>query len=242
MMKTVKALVAEFIGTFTLIFIGVGVTVRSGNDIVAVALAHGIAIAVMVSALGAISGGHFNPAVSIGAWIAQKINSLTLLLYWVFQILGAVAGAWLIHYCLTGHPGAGGGGGRAALAAPPLDFFGTPHTSEDLNMIQCAVLEGIGAFFLTMVVFGTAIDKRAPKVGGLFIGLAISMSILCFGPETGAAINPARFLGPAIIEHMKADPSVYVIGPLVGGLLAGIIYGYFLAEKETTVPAPEPES
>ena len=214
-----KALVAEFVGTFALIFIGVGsvVAMGHGSNLVGVALAHGITIAVMASALGAVSGGHFNPAVSFGAWIGHKISTVNLIGYWIAQIAGGVAGAWLLHYCIPG------------------TYAGTPALSG-VSLTQGLILEAVGTFFLVFVVYGTAIDRRAPKVGALFIGLTITVSILCFGPQTGSSINPARYLGPALVEGHMLDAVVYILGPLLGGAVAGVLYNYFLAERDADMP------
>lgn len=208
-----KALVAEFIGTFTLIFIGVGSTIQSSGN-VGPAIAHGVAIAVMISALGAVSGGHFNPGVSFGAWVGHRISTLSLVGYWIAQVAGGVSGAWLIHKVVSG-PG----------------FSGTPALNGVTTPTQGLILEAIGTFFLVTVVYGTAIDKRAPKVGGLFIGLTITICILCFGNFTGSSINPARYLGPALVEGKLDNMLVYIVGPLVGGAVAGVLYNYFFMEK-----------
>jgi len=215
-----KALVAEFIGTFTLIFIGVGSASKDiGAGLVGTAIAHGLAIGIMVSALGAISGGHFNPAVSFGLWIGHHIRTMELVLYWIAQVAGGAAGAFLIIYCL----GSG--------------LSGTPALSDSTNFTQGFVLEAVGTFLLVTAVYGTAVDRRAPKVGGLFIGLTITICILCFGPKTGCAINPARFLGPAIAEHKFDNVAIYILGPLLGGGLAGVLYHYFYGKEGVT---PEP--
>lgn len=218
-----KALVAEFIGTFTLIFVGVGSIVVTGHagansGLVGVALAHGLAIAVMASACAAISGGHFNPAVSFGAWIGHKIRTMDLIGYWIAQIAGGCVGSLLINYTIN----------KAGKGTPVLDAGVSP--------MQGFVLEAIGTFFLVFVVYGTAIDRRAPKMGALFIGLTITISILCFGPFTGCSINPARFLGPAIVSGPLENPLVYIVAPLVGAALAAVIYNYFLGEREADMP------
>lgn len=215
-----KALVSEFVGTFALIFIGMGAVTSAVGPagLVGVALAHGITIAVMASALGAISGGHFNPAVTFGAWVGHKISSLNMLAYWIAQIAGGVIGAWLIHY------------------AVPATAAGTPALNG-VNFTQGFILEAVGTFFLVFVVYGTAIDRRAPKVGALFIGLTITISILCFGPQTGSSINPARYLGPALAEGASlSNALLYVLAPLIGGGVAGVLYNYFLAEQEPGEP------
>lgn len=214
-----KALVAEFIGTFALIFIGMGSVFAtvSGSNLVGVALAHGVTIAVMASAVGAISGGHFNPAITFGAWVGNKISTANWIAYWIAQVLGGIVGAIMIHYCIPG------------------GYHGTPALSG-VNNMQGFILEAIGTFFLVFVVYGTAIDRRAPKVGALFIGLTITVCILCFGNQTGSSINPARYLGPAVAESNYKDALLYLLGPLVGGGLAGLLYNYVLAEPDKDLP------
>lgn len=222
----IKALLAEFIGTFALIFIGVGaVGMAYKGDATAVALAHGLTIAVMVSALGAISGGHFNPAISFGLYLGHRISTLTLVAYWIAQVAGGICGAWLIHFCLSGV--VGGLRGTPGLGVSPA-----------INPMQGAIFEAVGTFFLVLVVYGTAVDHRAPRVGGLFIGLTITLCALAFGPSTGSSINPARFLGPALVEGRFADGvEVYILGPLVGGALAGILYNYVMMDSTPSIEA-----
>lgn len=213
-----KAYLAEAIGTFALIFIGVGAISNQpyGGDLLAVALAHGLTIAVMVSATGSISGGHLNPAVTFGAWVGNKISTPEALKYWIAQLLGAL---------LAGIAASLLFGGVAVLK-------GTPSLS--VSWFQGFALEAITTFFLVFVVFGTAIDPRGPKIGGLAIGLTIALDILAIGPLTGGAMNPARVFGPALAsgsllsfgaiqEHL-----VYWCGPLVGGGAAGLLYGRYL--------------
>jgi aquaporin TIP len=217
-----KALVSEFLGTFALIFFGVGSVALAATHggLVTVALAHGLVIAVMASAVGAISGGHFNPAVSLGAYMGNKISLINLVAYWISQLAGAIVGAWLIHYAFAG----------------VADVHGTPGMIANLSMAQGFTLEAIGTFFLVFVVYGTAIDRRAPKMGALFIGLTITICICAFGPVTGSSINPARFLGPALVEGDMKDVIVYILGPLTGGALAGLLYNYFLADRDPEMP------
>jgi len=213
-----KALVAEFVGTFTLIFIGVGAIAadqitNGALGLTGIALAHGLAIAVMVSATGAVSGGHLNPAVTCGLWSAGKINSPNAIGYIVSQCLGGIAAAALI---------------KMAVPAGPLAVvhMGTPavNVSIGVTTMTALVAEIVTTFFLVFVVCGTAVDKDAPKVGGLFIGLAVTMGILMAGPVSGGAMNPARHLGPALLGGGLQNLWVYWVGPLVGGVLAGTVY------------------
>jgi aquaporin Z len=225
-----KALLAEFIGTFTLVFVGVGtiaVTASIGSvpSLVAVALAHGLAIAVMVSATAAISGGHLNPAVTVGALVTGRISGRQAIGHWAAQIVGGILGAVLILACVP----------HALLAGAG---YGTPAPGVGISSGAAFLMELVLTFFLVFVVIGTAIDARAPKVGGLFIGLAVTMGILVGGPISGAAMNPARFLGPAIVNATQLQYTwLYLIAPLLGGLLAGAVWRFGLATEEATAAA-----
>ncbi len=212
-----KALVAEFIGTFTLIFAGVG-SIAVGAGLVGIALAHGLAIGVMVSATAAISGGHLNPAVTFGAWLGKKIKTGPAIGYVVAQCLGGLVAAWLVTLAIPGQ-------------AMNTARMGVPALGPGVSAGEGVLMEAVLTFFLVFVVYGTAIDARAPKVGGLFIGLAIVLGILCGGPITGAAMNPARHLGPAIIAGDFSQIWIYWVGPLVGGGLAGLVYHNVLEQK-----------
>ena len=211
-----KALWAEFIGTFTLIFIGVGAIASdhlSGGKLglTGIALAHGLAIAVMVSATAAVSGVHLNPAVTIGLLSARKIDVANAIGYVCAQCLAAIVAAFSIKQCIPAH----------ALAAVGM---GTPALGNGITATMGLLTEIILTFFLVFVVYGTAVDKRAPKVGGLFIGLTVALDILMGGPISGAAMNPARHLGPALLGGGLDNIWIYWVGPLSGGILAGLVY------------------
>jgi len=215
-----KALIAEFIGTFTLIFIGVGAI--AGNYInggqtglTGIALAHGLAIAVMVSATAAVSGGHLNPAVTIGLFAARKIDAVNAVGYVLAQCLGGIVAAGLIKFCVP----------AMALAAVGM---GTPAVGAGVLVSMAFITEIILTFFLVFVVYGSAVDKRAPKVGGLFIGLTVALDILMGGPISGAAMNPARHLGPALLGGGLQNIWLYWLGPVIGGILAGVSYKRYL--------------
>ena len=203
--------VAEFVGAFTLIFIGGGAGIVSGNDIVAVALANGLAIGIMVTNLGHISGGHFNPAITLGVFATRRITLRLAVAYWVSQLAGAIVAAlglrWLVHK-------------HAFLAA-------VPHGAR-IGVGRGLVLEMVMTFFLVWAVFATAIDPRGAfkAVAGLAIGLTISIDVLFGGPLTGAAMNPARAFGPELVGNFWAQGWIYWVGPAVGGLVAAVGYDW----------------
>lgn len=223
MVRIWQQAVAEFIGTFALIFVGAGsVVVLAGlgadAGLVGIALAHGLVIAVMVTALGHISGAHFNPAVTVGAWIAGKIESSRAVVYLIAQLAGGLAGAFLLRVALP----------ENLWSASKL---GTPVINTAfLTPTRALLLEGILTFFLVFVVFAVAVDDRGAfsKVAGLPIGFVYTFDILMGGLLTGAVLNPARHFGPALAsgEFVPSD-WIYYVGPLAGGVLAAVVY-YFV--------------
>jgi len=211
-----KPLLAEVIGTFTLIFAGAGAIImdqatKGGVGLLGISLAHGLAIAVMVSALGAVSGGHFNPAVTCGFLASGRMKVGRGVTYIVAQLCGAALGAAALW---STYP-------HDAASAVHL---GTPALASGVSTGAGILLEAIGSFFLVIVVFGTAVHPQAPRLGGLAIGLTITMDILAFGLLTGAAMNPARAFGPALVAGDWANQLVYWIGPIIGGAAAGWLY------------------
>ncbi|KST68234.1 MIP/aquaporin family protein [Mastigocoleus testarum] len=216
-----KALIAEFIGTFALIFIGVSAIAANqitegAVGLTGIALAHGLTIAVMVSATAAISGGHLNPAVTFGAWLTGKIDAINAGGYVICQCLGGIFAASLV---------------KLSISSEVLKTIkmGTPTLGTGVNPINGVVMEFFLTFFLVFVIFGTAIDRRGPKVGGLFIGLTVVLDILAGGPITGAAMNPARHLGPALLGGEIGNFWLYWVGPLCGGAVAALLYHHSLA-------------
>ena len=222
MYSLTQKLFAEFVGTFTLIFIGVGsicadqylrASGQSGAGLLAIAAAHGLAIAIMASAVGHISGGHFNPAVTIGFWVTKRLGTTQTLCYWIAQLAGATAAAYLIIAILPDS------------VWRPVGL-GTPDLASDFTRMHGMLLEAATSFLLVWVVFATAADAKGAfnKIAGFAIGLTVTMDILFAGPFTGAAMNPARAFGPALASHHWANHGVYWVGPLFGGVLAGVIY------------------
>ena len=212
-----RAYFAEFVGTFALIFIGVGsiamdYLTKGHVGLTGIALAHGFTIAVMASATAAVSGGHLNPAVTFGVWVTRRIGTANALGYWISQCAGAIAAAALLHVAIP----------AGALAAVDV---GTPAPGRGIGGGQALVIEAVLTFFLVFVIFGTAIDPRAPKVGALFIGLTVALDVLMGGPLTGAAMNPARWLGPALVGGGGLGNAwIYWFGPLAGATVAALVY------------------
>ena len=224
-----KAAVAEFVATFALVFVGAGAVILASSgtlDLLGVALAHGLVLAIMVSVTGHISGGHVNPAVTIALWTAGKVTSLRTVVYVVAQLLGAVVGALLLRYVVGGEAFEAAGGG-------------TPALGPGISVGKGIVIEAILTFFLVFAVFGTAVDIRGPwnKTGGFTIGLVIAFDIIAFGPYTGAAMNPARWFGPALVAGVWNDSLVWIVGPIAGGIIAGVLYAtVFLRSEEPATP------
>jgi MIP family channel proteins len=217
-----KQLVAEFIGTFALIFVGVGAIYQNAG-LLAVALAHGLTIFVMIAALGHISGGQFNPAVSFGLWVGGKMPLARMIAYWIAQLLGATAAAFLLLYVFADLPG--------QVAATTI-AKGTPDLiKEGITPLQGIVIEAVLTFFLVFVIYGSAVDSRAVKLAPLAIGLTVTLDILFNGPLTGAAMNPARVFGPALASGHWHNHLVYWVGPLIGGALGGLVYGRYLIKE-----------
>ena len=209
--------VAELVGTFALIFVGVLVLVAGAptlftngtKDLVAVALAHGLTIAVMVSATMSISGGQLNPAVTLGLLSVGKIGVRQAVVNVAAQIVGGILGGVVAKVGLGGVNIVGG--------IPAL----SPHVATG----QGVLVESVLTFFLVFVVFGTAVDNRFnAKLGGLAIGLTVALDILAGGPLTGAAMNPARWLGPALANGTFPNAVVYLAGPVIGGIIAAQVY------------------
>ena len=235
MPRLTSVLVAEAVGTFLFFFVGMGAVVMGshtgdgGGGLVGVALAHGFALAVLVSALGPISGGHFNPAVTLGVWVTGRIDATRAGVYVAAQLLGALAAGLALR-----------------LVFPQSSWepvaLGTPAIGEGISAVGGIAIEAVLTVLLLMAVFGTAIDRRAPKIGGLAIGLAVAADILMGGPLTGAAMNPARWFGPAVASGTFTDWYVWWIGPLLGAAIAGLVYRYWLEERsEPDVTPATPE-
>lgn len=224
------AAVAEFVGTFALCFVGVMAIAHAsvGGGLLLVALAHGLILSVAVSAALPTSGGHFNPAVTLGFLMTGKIRPGAAVIYILFQLLGATVAA-LCAYLLLGN------NEQAAKAV----LAGTPKFNPEFVSVGVALLaEIIATGLLVFVIWGSVADPRARNVGGFAIGFAVAAIILAIGPITGAAMNPARVFGPALIASLLPGGSVwgqhwvYWLGPIAGGGIAAIGYHLLLWPRD----------
>lgn len=212
--------VAEGVGTFALVFIGVGSVATTyypdaKYGVLGIAIAHAMVLSVMVTATMAISGGHLNPAVSIGLWVARRTNSRTTGAYIVAQLTGAVLAAYLLH---TLYP----------VSVMRAVVGGVPKLANSIHLGQAIVIEAVLTFFLVSAVFGTCVNAEAPNVGGFGIGLVLLFDILVGGPLTGAAMNPARAFGPALAAGQWTAHIVWWVGPILGAIAAALLWEHVL--------------
>ncbi len=224
MPSLVRRSIAEAFGTFALVFIGAGSVASkfypdASYGVLGIAVAHGLVLSVMVTATMAISGGHLNPAVTIGLLVARRTSIGAAAAY----ILAQLAGAVLAAACLK------------LLYIPSVvraSVLGTPALAPSVSLGQGMFLEAVLTFFLVSAVFGTILNPAAPKVGGFAVGLVLVFDILVGGPLTGAAMNPARAFGPALVSGNWVAHVVYWVGPIVGGIVAAVVWEYGLLRKE----------
>jgi len=247
-LKTARVLAAEFLGTFALVFFGAGAIISDGTlrgqvafgpvDLLFVAAAHAVVLGVMVTALGHISGGHFNPVVTMAALIGRHIEPPLAAMYAVVQVVAGILAAVLLKYVFA----------ASAVSAAGL---GAPTLGPGVGTARAYIVEVVLTFFLVTVVYATAIDPRGAfgKVAGFGIGLVLFFDILVGGPLTGAAMNPARAFGPALLAgildagQLGQHFLVYWLGPAVGAALAALLYqGLLIHESPATdVPPPSEE-
>lgn len=218
-----RPVVAELVGTFAFFFIGAGaiVTNKMTNGsvgLLGIALAHGLALAIMISIFGATSGGHFNPAVTIGFLVTRRIAPVLGVLYIVAQLVGGVLAGLLLRAIFP----------ETVWQAAQL---GTPNLAPGVSFGTGVLVEAVLTFFLLLAVFGTAVDPRAPKIAGFGIGLTVLFDILMGGPLTGASMNPARTFGPALAGGFWQNDLVYWIGPIIGALVAALLYEYLIMPR-----------
>jgi MIP family channel proteins len=230
-------LLAEFIGTFAFVFIGAGAAAVIGDGvglpgIFAIAFAHGLTIMVFAFAYGSVSGGHMNPAVTIGVLAAGAMSAREAAGYIVAQIIGGVVGAMLLAAVL--------GGVATGLGTPSLAHnLALGATTLTITPRAGFVIEAVLAFFLITVVLSTAGAGRAGSLAPLAIGMTLTLNIIMGGALTGAAFNPARALGPMIATGNFADAWLYMTAPIVGAILAAMTHvGLARLAREGTAPVP----
>jgi len=217
--------IAEFVGTFALVFVGGGAIMMVGHTsnsagLLQVALAHGLILALMVSATMNVSGGQLNPSLTIGLLVARRITPTLAVVHIVAQLLGAVVAAWALKMTMPAAVFAAAQGGGQSI-------------SLDVTATQAIALEAIATFFLMFMVYGTAVNKDAPKIGGLAIGLTIAAGILAIGPLTGGSMNPARSFGPAVVSGVLAGQVVYWVGPILGAIAAAMLWEFGILRTES---------
>ena len=202
-----KALIAEAIGTFALIFIGAGTVALGAGGLVGIALAHGLTVMVFAYAYGPISGSHINPAVTFAVALSGKMSWRDALSYWIVQLIGAALGAATLFFIF-------GGSGNGLGATLP---------AAGVSASQTIVLEALLTFLLVNTIFRTAFTKEDNQFAPLAIGLTLTAAILMGGPLTGASLNPARSFGPALITGNLDQLWLYIVGPLLGAAIAVIV-------------------
>ncbi len=215
---------AEALGTFALVFIGAGAAMtrffpNADYGILGIALAHGLVLSVMVTATMNISGGHLNPAVTLGLLTARRIAPGAAAGYIVAQLAGGVVAAALLKQFYP----------SAVLRAGAL---GVPTLAPSVSLGQGIVIELILGFFLVSAVFGTCVNPGSHRIGGFGVGLTLLVCILVGGPLTGAAVNPARAFGPALLTGQWVAHIVWWVGPILGGVLAALVWEKGLLGKE----------
>ncbi len=231
-----KQSIAEAFGAFVLLVIGAGsiltATAMSDVNLLVIAFAHGLAIFIGVSAVGHVSGGHFNPAVTFGFLITGNIAPLTAVAYWGSQLLGAVIGVLLLSVIFSGSESVSVMGYAAEATN-----LGVPALHGDISVPIGILIEAAMTFILVFVIFQVAVDEKGPStIAPLAIGMTITLTALMSGPLTGAALNPARAFGPALISGYWTDHYVYWIGPLLGGGIGALVAAYVMQGKKLRLP------
>jgi len=236
--RGLAAYVAELVGTLLLTFaictvvvlyVATSANAQSGSDFAVVGLVHGIVLFALIITLGAASGGHFNPVVTLAAAILRRIDPVDAAVYILAQLSGGVLGALLVKGLLLDE-------GRAS-------HYGAATISPLLaGNVAGAVVEGLGTFFLVLAVCAVALNPRSRREWApLAVGLTLGLDVMIFGPLTGSAVNPARWFGPALIGNDFGGTWPYLVGPLVGCLLAAAFYRFVIAgagpEAEGAFPA-----
>ncbi len=219
--RSLRAPAAEFVGTALFVLVGAGSAVTNVAGALGAALANGIGLALVVTIMMPISGGHINPAVSFALWLGKQIDSLTLGKYVLAQLLGAIVGALFIKALFP-------------VSAARMTSLGTPQVAGSMTFASATALEALFTFFLVSAVYGTVVSSQAQRVAGFAIGLVVLVCVLGGGVLTGAALNPARAFGPALVSWDWHAQAVYWLGPLLGAAAAAGLWRYLLLPPGAT--------
>jgi aquaporin Z len=216
--------IAEIFGTFTLVFFGCGAVVMDSfpgarYGLMGIALVHAVALSIGVSATMGISGGHLNPAVTIGVLAARRISPADAGVYIVSQLAGALFAVAVLKWMMPSSVG-------------NVVAWGTPALHPAVTLTRGIATEAVLTFFLMSAVMGTAVAKNAPRIGGFGIGLTLLFAIMVGGPLTGAALNPARAFAPALLSGSMTAQAVYWIGPILGAVVAALLWDRVLLAGE----------
>lgn len=223
-----KKLAAEVVGTFVFVLVGAGSALGAvslshsdpGASLLIAALANGLGLAMAVSATMGTSGGVLNPAVALGLFVGRKLRGVEVVPYIIAELAGATAAGIAL---VLSFP---------SVLGNPV-HWGAPTLSGLLSVWQGTAVEALTTFVLVIAVYGTAVDSRAPHIGGLGIGLAVLADVLVAGPLTGAPMNPARALGPMIAgSFLPSYWWIYIVGPAIGAIAAGLVYRYLVESKQ----------
>jgi MIP family channel proteins len=223
MSSLLRRSLAEAVGTFGLVFIGCASVAsryfgEANYGLLGIAMAHAIVLSVMITATMSISGGHLNPAVTIGLLVARRATGRTAAAYIAAQLVGAVFGALLLRFLWP-------------VNLTRAISLGTPTIAGNIVVSQAIGIEAVLTFFLVSAVFGTCVNPNAPKVGGFGVGLVLLFDIMVGGNLTGAAMNPARAFGPALVSGQWVGHGVYWVGPLLGGIIAALLWEHVLLKS-----------
>ncbi|MEM0270973.1 MAG: aquaporin [Thermoprotei archaeon] len=215
-----RMLAAELVGTYIFVFVGAGGVVTSSHfapsmGLLIAAFANGVGLGVAVSLTMGVSGGHLNPAVTLGMLATRRINVARAVGYIVAQVVGATLAGYTLVLLVPHEVGSAAN-------------YGAPSLGLGVSVGVGIAFEAVMTFVLVSAVFGTAVDPRAPKIGGFGIGLAVFLDVLTGGPFTGAMMNPARAIGPEIAAHYFSAWYVYWVGPIIGSVVAALIYQYVI--------------
>jgi MIP family channel proteins len=234
--RGLAAYIAELVGTLFLtfaictvvvLFVATSTNAQTGSDFAVVGLVHGIVLFGLIITLGSVSGGHFNPAITVAAAALRRIDPVDAVVYILAQLSGGVLGALLVKALLLDE-------GRAS-------HYGAATISPLLSgNVAGAVVEALGTFLLVLAVCAVAFNPRARhEWAPLAIGLTLGLDVMIFGPLTGSAVNPARWFGPALIGNDFGGTWPYLVGPLVGALVAAALYRFVIAGGQYAL-GPEP--